>query len=148
MLFRSTFEFGKNARRDVISKTTFDAVVNGERTSTTRVNKFADQAFKSVEPGHVIEFTSGDGRKVRVVVEDVLAVRLSKDDKSIVQVKSKVDGSWKEYGRDEWVAAWSRLEGWDRLWGDKYLFGKQRKTAVILFKPEQRAGQAAARPIS
>jgi alkylated DNA repair dioxygenase AlkB len=87
-----TMSYGKNKRSDVTSNTTFDAIIKGERTATTRYsNKKAFDYWKSAKVGDIITWESADGRTVDVVVTKAL---------------HPLKGSGKN------PESWSKLEGW------------------------------------
>jgi hypothetical protein len=87
-----TMSYGKNKRSDVTSNTTFDAIIKGERTATTRYsNKKAFDYWKSAKVGDIITWESADGRTVDVVVT-----------KALHPLK----------GSDKNPESWSKLEGW------------------------------------
>ncbi len=89
---KMSFEYGNNKRPDVKANTTFDAILNGERTATTR---YASQGnldyWKNAKVGDIITWESADGRTVDVEVTKALA---------------PLKGSGKT------VEQWSKLEGW------------------------------------
>jgi alkylated DNA repair dioxygenase AlkB len=87
-----TFAYDKNKRSDVKSTTTFDAILAGERTATTRYsdNK-AFNYWKEAKVGDIITWDSGDGRTVDVVVTKALAPLV---------------------GSGKTAEQWSKLEGW------------------------------------
>jgi len=84
--------YGKNKRSDVTSSTTFDAILKGERTATTRYSDHkAFDYWKSAKVGDIITWDSGDGRTVDVVVTKTLH-------------------PLKDSGKT--AKEWSKLEGW------------------------------------
>ena len=67
-----TFKYGKDKRSDVKADTTFDAILNGERTSTLRVDGWSGtEAWKNVKAGDSVTFHDSTGRTVEVVIESV-----------------------------------------------------------------------------
>ena len=97
------FKFGQKARPDIKSKGTFEAIENGERTSTTRFPEDSPAQFKKFQrlrPGDQIRFWEGrwkngsfQGRSLTVTVKGTLPINIS--------TMSHED---KE--------TWSRAEGW------------------------------------
>jgi hypothetical protein len=108
------FSFGKNARTGLSAKTTFDAVVTGERTSTTRFLAWPGAArYQRLNKGDLIQFFEDRemrGRSVVVAVDLVRQIDLGELDE--VQLE-----------------AWSKAEGWSvsaaRGFGAKYGRGVQ-----------------------
>ena len=87
-----TFSYGANKRSDVKADTTFDAILNGERTATTRYESDGNLDYwKNAKVGDVITWKSKDGRTVDVVVTKAL---------------HPLKGSGKT------AETWSKLEGW------------------------------------
>jgi alkylated DNA repair dioxygenase AlkB len=87
-----TFAYDKNKRSDIKSTTTFDAILAGERTATTRYSDHKSfKYWKNAKVGDIITWDSGDGRTVDVVVTKAL---------------SPLVGSGKN------AEQWSKLEGW------------------------------------
>ena len=89
---KMTFSYGKNKRSDVKSETTFDAVLNGERTATTRYESQGNiEYWKNAKVGDIITWEDNIGRTVKVQVTKAL---------------HKLKGSGKT------PEQWSKLEGW------------------------------------
>ena len=87
-----TFVYGNEKRSDVTADTTFDAILRGERTATTRSESEGKiDYWKNAKVGDIITWKSGDGRTVDVVVTKPL---------------HKLEGSGKT------PEIWSKLEGW------------------------------------
>lgn len=64
-----TFSYGDNKRADVSSTTTFDAILNGERTATTRYESDGHiDYWKNLKVGDIIKWKNGKGREVLVKV--------------------------------------------------------------------------------
>lgn len=87
-----TFSYGDNKRSDVSSETTFEAIVNGERTATTRYESDNNiEYWKELKVGDVVGFKSAGNK-------DIVYVRITKP-------LTKLDSS---------VSAeeWSKKEGW------------------------------------
>lgn len=88
---KMTFSYGTNKRSDVGSKTTFDAILHGERTATTRYASDGHiDYWKELKVGDVIQFESGDGRLVNVRVT-----------KPLIKLTSRTSAE-----------TWSKKEGW------------------------------------
>jgi len=85
--------FGLNEKRaGIIANTAFDAIVNGERTATTRYEGEGNiEYWKKAKVGDIITWESADGRTVDVEVTKPL---------------HKLVGSGKT------PTDWSQLEGW------------------------------------
>jgi hypothetical protein len=67
-----TYAFNGNNRADVGSLTTFDAIINGERTATTRYKSDGNLKYwNNVKVGDVIQFKSNDGRKLYARVKGI-----------------------------------------------------------------------------
>ena len=63
-----TFSYGDNARSDISSTSTLEAVRNGERTATTRYTKDGNISYwKQAKVGDVVEFTDNE-ESVKVVI--------------------------------------------------------------------------------
>lgn len=94
-----TFEYGDNKRADVKANSTFDAILSGERTATTR---YASQKnieyWKQAKVGDIITWESADGRTLDVEVTKAL---------------SPLVGSGKT------AEQWSKLEGWSKEYFEK-----------------------------
>ena len=87
-----TFKYGNNKRSDVTSNTTFDAILNGERTASTRYeNEGNINYWKGAKIGDIITWKSEDGKTVDVEVTKAL---------------HSLKGSGKN------AEEWSKLEGW------------------------------------
>lgn len=86
------FSYGNNKRNDVNSKTTFDAIINGERTATTRFESDGHiDYWKNLKVGDIVEFSNGKGKSILVRITKPL---------------HKLVGSGKT------AEIWSKLEGW------------------------------------
>ena len=89
---KMTYVYGKNKRTDIASRTTFDAIKNGERTATTRFESDGHiDYWKKLKQGDIIEWQSATGEKILVEVTKPL---------------HKLADSGKT------AQEWSRLEGW------------------------------------
>lgn len=108
------FAYGRDARPGLRSRTTFEAVLAGERTSTTRFPQWPGHArWTTLQPGDVIRFYADramTGRWVDVEVESVSTIDLSTCG-------------------DKELEAWSASEGWSasagRSFGRRYGRGLQ-----------------------
>ena len=89
---RMTFSYGTNKRSDVKSNTTLEAIINGERTATTRYSTDGHiDYWKDLKVGDIVAFTSAD-RKTTVYV---------KITKPLTQLNSSTNAE-----------EWSKKEGW------------------------------------
>jgi len=87
-----TYSYGNEKRPDVTATTTFDAILSGERTATTRFEKDGKLDYwKSAKVGDIITWKSGDGRTVDVEVTKALHPLV---------------------GSGKTPEIWSKLEGW------------------------------------
>ena len=87
-----TFSYGTNKRGDVKSNTTLEAIINGERTATTRYSTDGHiDYWKDLKVGDIVAFTSAD-RKTTVYVK-------------ITKPLTKLDSSTN-------AEEWSKKEGW------------------------------------
>ena len=87
-----TYAYGTEKRAGVTANTTFDAILSGERTATTRFEKDGKLNYwKQAKVGDVITWKAADGRTVDVVVTREL---------------HPLKGSGKT------PELWSQLEGW------------------------------------
>lgn len=113
------FNFGNQAREGMTSPSTFEAIQNGERTSTTRFPAWgALEKWEALEPGSVVRFYSDKemrGESVDVVITGTNRINLASAPK-------------------EDVAAWSQSEGWSeaagRDFGKRYGEGVQVRYAL------------------
>lgn len=109
-----TMDYGKNKRLDVVSNSTFDAILAGERTATTRYSdKDAFDYWKNAQIGDIITWKGADGRTVDVVVTKALAPLI---------------------GSGKTVEQWSKLEGWSVNYFNKNVKSKLDKAWQIEFK--------------
>lgn len=109
-----TMSYGKNKRSDVTADTTFDAILKGERTATTRYSDGeAFDYWKSAKVGDIITWKSKDGRTVDVVVTKAL---------------HPLKGSGKN------PEMWSKLEGWSVDYFEKNVRKDLDKAWEIEFK--------------
>ena len=87
-----SFSFNGNNNPKVKSLTTFDAILNGERTATTRYESDGNiEYWKSLKVGDIVEWDNGKGKKVLVEVTKPLQKLTEKN----------LNGN-----------EWSDLEGW------------------------------------
>ncbi len=109
-----TYSYGNNKRNDITSDTTFDAILNGERTATTRYEDNSKISYwKNAKVGDIITWKSADGRTVDVVVTKPL---------------TPLKGSGKT------VEDWSKLEGWSVDYFNKNVRPKLNQAWQIEFK--------------
>lgn len=102
------FSYGRDRRPGFQSESTFDAILAGERTSTTRFGDHADR-LKDTQPGDVVRFyenqdfwkLKGDakGPYVDVVIRDKETIDLAKCSPERLEEWSAVEGWSTEYGR-------------------------------------------------
>lgn len=97
------YDYNGMSRPEVKSKSTFDAILNGERRATTR---YASQRhlddWKSLKVGDFVSFRSNDGRK--------LYVRITKEATILT--------------KDTDAEEWSKKEGWSTEYYKKEVFDK------------------------
>ncbi|WP_298842278.1 macro domain-containing protein [uncultured Salinicola sp.] len=98
------FAFGWEARPDVKSQTTFDAILDGERTSTTRFDKWKNSdRWGKLKRGDLVRFYEDremEGKSVVVRVDSV----------ERIDMRTLTDE-----GREKW----SKAEGWSTLHAKK-----------------------------
>lgn len=105
-----TFEYRGRQRDDVMSKTTFDAILNGERTSTTRyVGDKGEEFWENAKVGQVVQFVSGDGRTLYAVIDNIMP---------LTNVTRET---------------WSKTEGWSTEYYDKEVAPKVDKGTYIKY---------------
>ena len=97
------YDYNGMSRPEVKSKSTFDAILNGERRATTR---YASQGhldnWKSLKVGDFVSFRSNDGRN--------LYVRITKEATTLT--------------KDTNAEEWSKKEGWSTEYYKKEVFDK------------------------
>ena len=129
------FAYGRNARPGMRAKTTFDAVVLGERTGTTRFAVWPGfERYRRLQKGALIEFFENremKGRSVIVAVDEVREIDIAALD-------------------DAGIAELSRAEGWSvdamRGFGKKYGRGVQVLYHVAGPLPDVREAPPAREP--
>ena len=111
---KMSYGYGENKRPGLVSESTIEAVVKGERTATTRYSdKQAFQYWKNANKGDIIEWVSDTGESVKVVVTKPL---------------HKLVGSGKTPNE------WSQLEGWSVEYFNKVVRPKLDKAWQIEFE--------------
>lgn len=91
-----SFSYGENKRKDVQSSTTFEAVINGERTATTRYASDGNiEYWKEVKVGDIVAFESKDKKGTVFVRITKPLTKLSKDTNA--EEWSKKEGWSTEY---------------------------------------------------
>lgn len=90
------FKFGANARPGIKSRSTFDAILDGERTSTTRYDSPYSARWGRLKQGDLVRFYEGKNMSGRSVV-----VRVDSVDRINMRTMSEAQ-------REEW----SKAEGW------------------------------------
>jgi hypothetical protein len=100
------FSYGRDARSSLKSKTTFDAILAGERSSTTRFPSWPGyQRWKGLMVGDQVRFYADRDMKGRYV------------DVTVTEVPKVIDLA-KCSEAD--LAAWSEAEGWSQSAGRRY----------------------------
>lgn len=98
------FRYGNSRREGFTADTTFDAILKGERTSTTRYKEWgALERWEKLEPGSVVRFYEDKemrGRSVDVVVTSLQRVSLREMDDRQLDEWSKVEGWSVAHGRE------------------------------------------------
>ena len=111
---KMTFEYGENKRSDVKANSTFDAILSGERTATTRYESQGSLDYwKQAKVGDTITWESNDGRTVDVIVTKAL---------------HPLKGSGKT------AEQWSKLEGWSTEYFNKNVKSKLDEAWQIEYK--------------
>jgi hypothetical protein len=111
---RMSYDYGDNKRSDVKANSTFDAILSGERTATTRYTSDGNLDYwKQAKVGDVITWKSADGRTVNVEVTKALA---------------PLKGSGKT------PEQWSKLEGWSVEYFNNKVRPKLNEAWQIEFK--------------
>lgn len=109
-----TFSYRNDKREDVKASTTFDAILNGERTATTRYKSEGKLDYwKKAKVGDIITWESADGRTVDVVV---------------TKAASPLKGSGKT------PEQWSKLEGWSVKYFQRKVLPKLDEAWQIEYK--------------
>lgn len=115
------FAFGQNALIGLRSKTTFQAILNGERTSTTRFPAWPGyERWRSAKAGDLVRFYEDRhmrGRYVDVIIESVQKIDLARCSA-------------------EEVAAWSQAEGWSAAYG-RQLGQRQGAGLQVRYRPAE-----------
>ena len=66
---RMSYSYGSKKLSGVKADTTFDAIINGERTATTRYSKDGHIGYwEGLRAGDIVEFTDGKGRSLYVEI--------------------------------------------------------------------------------
>lgn len=109
------FAYGRDARTGLQSKTTFEAILAGERTSTTRFAVWpGSERYRALKVGDTIRFF--EDREMRGRHVDVVVTELPRD--IDLARCSQAD-----------LASWSACEGWSenagRGYGRRYGLGLQ-----------------------
>ena len=90
------FSYGENKRTDIESSSTFEAIINGERTATTRyVSDGNIDYWKNLKVGDIVAFTSKDKKGIAYVRITKPLTKLFKN--TNVEVWSKKEGWSTEY---------------------------------------------------
>ncbi len=125
------FAYGRDARPGLTSATTFEAILRGERTSTTRFPAWpGHERWKGMKPGDVVRFYEDKTMQGRFV------------DCVITAVPSEIDLA---HCPQADLAAWSQAEGWSesagRGYGRRYGKGLQ-----VRYRVEDASGATSAAP--
>ena len=87
-----TFKYGNNKRNDIKASTTIEAIINGERTATTRYSTDNHiEYWKDIKVGDIVAFTSEDKKTI-------VYVRITSP---LIQLNSLTNAE-----------EWSKKEGW------------------------------------
>src|SRR3546814_2032 len=110
------FKYGRDRRTGVSSESTFDAIVSGERTSTTRFPAWGGyKRWEEMKPGETVRFYEDremKGRFVDVRVKNVEPIDLAKCGDERLEAWSKAEGrseersvgkGWGGPGRSWWT---------------------------------------------
>ena len=112
------FSYGRDARPGLKSSNTFEAIVAGERTSTTRFLSWpGSQSWMRLAPGELVRFYEDKEMHGRSVDVEVVWTRL-------IDMTEMTD---KE------LDAWSRVEGWS-IEAAKTYAHKHKSGVQVLFK--------------
>ncbi|QAY80334.1 hypothetical protein [Sphingosinicella sp. BN140058] len=97
------FAYRGDARRDIRSLTTFEAILAGERTSTTRYPDWPGYGrWERLQPGEHVRFFEDrhmTGRFVDVVVDSIEPINLATCPAERLEAWSKAEGWSPAYGR-------------------------------------------------
>jgi hypothetical protein len=111
------FSYGRKKRPEIRSRTTFEAICTGERTSTTRFRSWrGTEKWDRVAPGDLVEFFDDKlmhGNSVIVRVTGVGEINLLTCSDETLEEWSKAEGWLPEEGRKIGVrgpAVWIRYE--------------------------------------
>jgi hypothetical protein len=110
------FTYGRSARLGLESKTTFDAVIAGERVSTTRFRSWpCYKAWSDLPSGSLVRFhdkKDKTGRSLIVRIGEAMPLDLAGCDETTLQVWSLAEGWSIEkgrcFGRNLGTALWIR----------------------------------------
>lgn len=112
------FAYGQDKRPDVKSSSTFDAILRGERTSTTRFDVWPGaEQWAQLEPGALVRFYEDkdkSGRFVDVAVSSLRRVDMARFN-------------------DAQMEEWSRVEGWSVAHGRK--IGQRGMATQVRYQP-------------
>ncbi|MPR09857.1 ASCH domain-containing protein [Microvirga tunisiensis] len=108
------FRYGRSKRAGVTAETTFDAILRGERTSTTRFwNWPGTDRWARAKPGQLVRFYADkdkSGRSVLVRVTQVREINLSQSSATELEEWSKAEGwspqAGREFGAKNGRAVW------------------------------------------
>lgn len=97
------FAYGRSSRPGVTARTTFDAVLVGQRTSTTRFRRWpGHDAWARARPGDLVRFherRDRSGRSLVVRIASVSPLDLSRCSPEELEAWSLAEGWSTEYGR-------------------------------------------------
>lgn len=112
------FRYGSKKRPGVKSETTFDAILAGERTSTTRFAGWSSSTrWAHIQPGDLVRFYEDKamrGRSLVVRVREISDIDLRSCDAETLEAWSRAEGWKPEEGRAiaqrNGVALWVRYD--------------------------------------
>lgn len=113
-----TYSYGRSRRPGIRSETTFDAIINGERTTTTRfATKPGWQMWSRATKGQIVRFfedSDMQGRSVLVRITDIRPIDLENCSMSMLNSWSLGEG-WtmergRSAGRENGPGLWIRYE--------------------------------------
>lgn len=137
-----TYEYKGDAYKGVTDKTTFDAIISGKRTSTTRLMSQAGEYWKKAKVGDIIEFKS-DKNGTRKLYVEVTKKPTMIDPRTMSKTELdkllKKEG-WSKKGFDEAVT--KKLKKGEKAVQFEYKLlqvddGKTKKTGKKSISPEQ-----------
>jgi hypothetical protein len=137
------FKYSGKNRPEVRSLSTFDAILNGERTATTRFEDWykgrlaSYEGLKAIVPGAEMSFmdTQRFGDNSRIVKVKTTPSKLSGTQGYGGSAYELTMGDME--ANPQWLERWSKLEGWSPSAGLEF-FRKYKKGVQIPFTLPQR----------